>query len=308
MRRPALREPDVAFSIPDESDLRDRTGDGWVYDPNEDAWHTRRLHFHARFAGVVSEPGWARPVREVSITIPGASITQTYSEEVTVECADAASALREVIEATETIDRIGGALGGGVTTPLARLDAKVSTELSKRVESHFRAQETRTVTVSDKVMRTWSETVTVPAVQDGARVFVMPVFERVAYDVHLEFLDHLTVTYGYPSPLALRRRKVKEPAGPTTASGHWTRTNPNVRWVHIGLWRVEVWRPLARSLAIASEGDNRIGSVDPLEIRVGPLAGTVPTKPCPTEDVRSLYDITEGGGWPTRLTSSHETR
>lgn len=308
MRRPALRAPDVAFSIPEESDLRDRTGDGWVHDSDEDAWHTRRLHFHARFAGVVSGPAWGRPTREMSVTVPGASITQTYSEEVTVECADAASALRAVVETTETIDKIAGELSGGITTPLARLDTKVSTELSKRVESHFRAEETRTVTVTDKVVRTWSETVTVPAVGDGARVFVMPVFERVAYDVHLEFVDHLTVRYQHRSPLALRRRKVKEPPGPTTASGHWTRTNPNVRWVHVGLWRVEVWRPLARSLAIASEGDDRIGGVDPLEIHVRPFADTVPTTPCPTEDVRSLYDITEGGGWPTRLTSSHETR
>jgi hypothetical protein len=296
---PKIRPGDIAFTLPTDAALRHRDGEGWEQVADH-RWHAVRMHYFAKPLGRVGDLAWGKPVREISVVAPGVSIEQTLTEQVTIECADTREVVLETVEVEESIRRLTSELRLAAGLP-GQAAATAASEAVARLQTQLRSQQTSRRSTTATTSQTWSEQVTVTYTEPSHRTYLLPCYEKVAYELHLEFLDSLTVEYRRPSRLALRRRKFKIPAGPTTGAGHWTATNHNIMNFHSVLARIELWRPMVRSTVSASEGDARIGTVaDPFEVSLLEIQDPARGGRCPTEDVQSLYQLTEGGAWPTK--------
>lgn len=301
MTAPPPRRASIPITIPRDSELRSETSGGWTADPFvARRWSTTRYHFVlVRSQTTSGDILWGQPVQELSVLAGAVSLEETEEETLSVTMQVADESVYELVRTDEYVRKVLASLSADALLSSGKVASRVDLEAARKQVNQQRQEEIRRASTAVSYTERWQRKLSVAA--SGSRVFLVPCFQRVVYDVHLEFSDFMTVEYVRRSPMALRARKVKSPPGPTSGSGHWTETNPNITRAHMKIAEIAAWSWMYRSIAVAPEGDKRIGAVrDPSELVVRAVPPTPLLGRCATEDVLSLYELTEGGNWPPK--------
>lgn len=189
---------------------------------------------------------------------------------------------REIVQRDEHLRAVAASVGSknaGLHVGAHVKDMKVVTAGTRTEQAVTRTDE---LVISERV-----------TIRPDSDVVAVALYQPRLYELYLQFIDQLDVSYERKG-LFMRRRRTKWPE-PNDGHGHWRHQHANVYnlprpglpWAKLSYWTQQ------RSFRIVERGEHANAVPRPFEVRVDPLTRPLDSAPAdPSKDeIRSLYRI-----------------
>lgn len=279
--------------------------DGWRRAASRDReFSVLRLHYHLRSRPHIGSLQVGPPLADIT-TAPGTQRVdedeRTYEVQVTDERATVRKILTELEAARTFVDEVAAKVSLVASLDLsARGLSEETSRLRQEASEEVRAGETVRRTVSWRLRQSLS----VDGEKSGSPLYLVSSYRRIGYDVHLVFVDCLTVRYERQG-MQIRSRRNKLPPAPLDGR-HWRQAANVSATLNIPiktLWFYE----LVENRCPQKVGDYEPEVTKPHAVDVSTFDSVAGTYPLPTEDVRSLYKLSNAAfplKWSDELAAS----